>query len=156
MLSSVNLPAKRLKVKWSDKWYGPYKILSSHQHGTSYRLDLPKTMGKVHPVFHTLLLKPYKPNTIPGRAQPPPPKVVIGKHNEFVIEKILDLRIRNGRRKFLVRWEGYTADQDEWLDINELHHAKDLLNDFYQKYKIDPNPKNNAGIKTLAKGQLSK
>lgn len=37
------------------------------------------------------------------------------------MEKIVDQRTIKGRRQFLVRWKGYTADSDTWEQEKELN-----------------------------------
>lgn len=64
--------------------------------GVSVRLDLRGELGKVHPVFHVKLLRPYVVSEYewPGRQQPnrPAPELVEGEA-EWEVERIVDKRI---------------------------------------------------------------
>ncbi|XP_077105566.1 uncharacterized protein LOC143764162 [Ranitomeya variabilis] len=44
---------------------------------------------------------------IKGRVVPPPQPVVIDGQEQFVVEKIVDSRIRRNRLQYLIRWQGY-------------------------------------------------
>ena len=130
MLSPKNIRTSRPKEKWSDKYIGPYKVIKEVCPGSeAYLLDLPKSI-KIHPVFHTSLLVPHIPNVIPNREQPPPPPLMIEGENEYEIEKILDSKMSRNRLKFLVRWKGYTAAADEWIDEGYLEHSEELIAEF--------------------------
>ncbi|CAF3652948.1 unnamed protein product [Rotaria sp. Silwood1] len=55
----------------------------------------------------------------------------------FVVEKILDQRIRNGCIEYLLKWKGFDHDQNTWEDKDNLH-CPDLLKEFessLKKYK---------------------
>ena len=40
-----------------------------------------------------------------------------------------------GREKFLVRWKGYTAEEDTWESRENLENAKELVEEFERVYK---------------------
>ena len=53
--------------------------------------------------------------------------------NEWIVETIVDHRLRANCRKqiktnfeFLVRWEGFSPDDDEWLPYNAVCHLEAL------------------------------
>ena len=93
-------------------------------------LDLPQSM-KIHNVFHTDLLLPYKETEQYGTpfTRPPP---IIDNEEEYKIENILDARHHGRGRKlqYLVHWKGYPHSDDSWIDHKDLH-ASDLLKEFY-------------------------
>ena len=56
MLDSKNISTMRPLKKLDHKFYGPFQIISKV--GThAYRLDLPLSMKRVHPVFHVVRLR---------------------------------------------------------------------------------------------------
>jgi len=50
------------------------------------------------------------------------------------VEKILNKRIVRGKEKFLVRWKGYTAEEDMWESRENLGNAKELVEEFKREY----------------------
>ena len=90
-LRSVNVRTERQNRKLDWKQLGPFTVIE--RLGTqAYRLELPKSM-KIHPVFHVILLEPYKRSDIPGRTRDPPPPVIIDSEVEYEVEDILDAKI---------------------------------------------------------------
>jgi len=39
-----------------------------------------------------------------------------------------------GKEKFLVRWKGYTAEEDTWESRENLGNAKELVEEFEREY----------------------
>ena len=39
--------------------------------------------------------------------------------------------------KFLVRWKGFTAEEDTWKSRENLENVQDLLREFEQEYSRD-------------------
>ena len=73
LVSTKNIKSNRPKGKWTDKWIGPFPVVKeAHPDSDAYVLELP-TSYKIHNVFHTSLLLPYKDSTIKGKKLPPPP-----------------------------------------------------------------------------------
>jgi len=114
--------------KLSPKRYGPFKV-SQKISPVAMQLALPPSM-KIHNVFHTDLLLPYKETEQYGMpfTWPPP---IIDSEEEYEIENILDTRHYGRRRKlqYLVHWKGYLHSDDSWIDYKDLH-APDALADF--------------------------
>ena len=46
------------------------------------------------------------------------------------MEKIVDKRTFKGRTQYLVHWLGYAENERQWLDISDLGHCMDLIEDF--------------------------
>ena len=64
---------------------------------------------------------------------------------EYEIEKILDSKMSRNRLKFLVRWKGYTAAADEWIDEGYLEHSKDLIDQYNQSQSSKPTKRRRRG-----------
>jgi hypothetical protein len=131
-LRSVNVRTERQSRKLDWKRLGPFTVIE--RIGTqAYRLDLPKSM-KIHPVFHVILLEPYKESDIPGRVQEPPPPVVIEDDVEYEVEEILDSRISRRRLLYLVKWKGYPESENSWEPVINVKNASLLIKQFHAHY----------------------
>jgi len=51
------------------------------------------------------------------------------------VEKILNKRIVQGKEKFLVRWKGYTVEEDTWESRENLGNVKELVEEFEKEYR---------------------
>ena len=90
----------------------------------AYRLDLPSSFHRIHPVINVSQLKCYCGTTV---SLPDP--VVIDGLDEYEVAQILEHR-RVGRRQrleFLVSFVGYDQGANEWLPEANLEHAAELL-----------------------------
>jgi len=98
--------------KLSPKRYGPFKV-SQKISPVAMQLDLPKSM-KIHNVFHTDLLLPYKETEQYGTPYTRPP-LIIDSEEEYKIENILEARRFGKKRKlqYLVHWKGYPHSDDQ-------------------------------------------
>ena len=128
MLSTKNITSLRPKVKWSNKFMGPYTVVGQAG-ANAYKLDLPNSL-KIHPVFHTSLLLPYRESKIDNREQPPPPPVIIDNNVEWEVDKIIDSRMYYGHLQYLVKWRGYDNIASEWLWAEDLDHCTDIIDEF--------------------------
>ncbi len=137
-LLSRNIATNRPSRKLDHKRLGPFKIMQKIG-SSAYRLELPRAM-QIHNVFHVSLLEPHKPDTIPGRRNPPPPPIEIDNQPEYVVDRILDSRVRRKRLEYLVSWEGYTAEHNSWEPASYLTNAQATVNEFHQQNPDCPSP----------------
>lgn len=140
-LSSEHIRTTRPSKKLDHRRLGPFTItkkVSSH----AYKLELPKSMKSIHPVFHVRLLEPFIPNSIPNRRQPPPPPIEIDGNAEYEVSEILDSRKRRNRLEYLVEWTGYedSSEHRTWEPAENVANASDCLLDFHQRYPDKPGP----------------
>ncbi|XP_073435227.1 uncharacterized protein [Dendrobates tinctorius] len=133
-LSTKNLKMRVPSSKLGHKYIGPYKITKLVSN-VACRLQLPRSM-RIHPVFHVSLLKAATPNSFPGRSSPPAPVLIDGQE-EFVVERILDSRLRRDGVQYLVQWQGYSSEDNSWEPASNLH-APRLLRQFHQRYPGKP------------------
>jgi hypothetical protein len=135
-LESTNIPITRPSRKLASKRYGPMTIIE--QLGSSYRLKLYDKWKLIHPVVHESYLTPYvKPKYDIQRKRPPPPPVAVGSELEYEVDKILDSRKFHGKLKYLIRWKGYTEEEEEdsWEPKRNIH-AKELVRAFHKCYPM--------------------
>lgn len=137
MLKRTNIRTTRPSDKLDVKNLGPFKILEVINN-RSFRLDLPKSLSQLHPVFHVSLLEPYRPNTIPGRKEPPPLPVEVDGEKEYEVESIEYSRIRNRKLQYLVKFVGY--DDPEWQPAENLEHSPEMVATYHAKNPKNPGP----------------
>jgi len=149
LLSTKNIQLKHKGCsKLSARFIGPFTIVEKIN-PVAFKVDLPATMKKIHPVFHVSLLRKYKSRDPSGRdgrpAEPPPPPVAVDGEEEYEVERIVDRRERKIRTKknkhggkhrsyvveYLVRWKGYEKEHDEWLPLDHLQHCLDLVQEYH-------------------------
>jgi hypothetical protein len=122
--------AGELRVaKFMPRFDGPYKILETNEATSSVKLELPPG-SKVHPVFHTSLVLPYKENDpilFPSREfSKPNPVISDTGDTEYFVRDIVDER-RSGRGyKYLVQWVGYGEEENRWLGRKDLEDTEAL------------------------------
>ena len=119
----------RRSEKLTEHFVGPYKvkgIVSSN----AIELELPSPI-KIHPVVNVSRVRPYKPQVKGQKKIPPKPVIIKGEE----VEKIINKRMVRGREKFLVRWKGYTVEEDTWESRENLENAKELVEEFERMYK---------------------
>ena len=69
-----------------------------------------------------------------GQKKLPLKPVIIEGEKEFEVKKILNKRVVRGKEKFLVRWKGYTVEEDTWESRENLENAKKLVDEFEREY----------------------
>lgn len=141
LLSLKNIKTKRPSKKLDLKLAGPYPIIEnigSHAH----RLQLPPTM-KIHNVFHTSLLQPYRQPSYPTQNDLRPGPIEIDDDGEiYEISTILNSRNNphTGKLEYLIEWVGYEGDDSEtgWEPKENLVEADEYLADFHTRYPDKP------------------
>jgi hypothetical protein len=68
-----------------------------------------------------------------GRKQEPPGPVEMETGAETEFERILkERKTRGGVSEFLVHWQGFRNDEDEWLEEYDITHALEAIEEFRQ------------------------
>jgi len=135
LLSMKNLKWKmkgRRSEKLTEHFVGPYKVKGIVSSNT-IELELPKSI-KIHPVVNVSRVWLYKPQ-VEGQKKIPPKLLIIEGQKEFEVEEILNKRTIRGKEKFLVRWKGYTVEEDTWENRKNLENTKELVEEFERKYR---------------------
>jgi len=122
----------RRSEKLTEHFVGPYKvkgIVSSN----AIELELPKSI-KIHPVVNVNRVQLYKPQ-VEGQKKILPKLLIIKGQEEFEVEEILNKRMIREKKKFLVRWKGYMAEENTWENRENLENIKELVKEFKRKYR---------------------
>jgi len=124
------MKGRRLE-KLTERFVDPYKVKGIVLSNV-IELELPKSI-KIHPVVNVSRVRLYKPQ-MEGQKKIPPKLVIIEGEEEFEVEKILNKRTIRGKEKFLVRWKGYTVEENTWENRENLENAKELVEEFEREY----------------------
>jgi Chromo (CHRromatin Organisation MOdifier) domain len=136
-LNASDIQTTRPSKKLSHKRPGPFAIERQVGNG-AYRLRLPPSMSRLHPVFNVVKLTPAMvptDNPIPGRRiPPPPPPEIVDGEEEWMVEEILDSKVLINRKlRYLIKWKDFGIEHNSWEPWDNVH-APDLITDFYRKH----------------------
>ena len=143
-LSTANIRTQRPSKKLDHKQIGPYEILRKLG-PTSYELKLPESM-RIHPVFHSSLLRLDPDDPLPNQVIPPPPPIEVEGEEEWEVQEILDSRWYYGRLQYRVKWTGYETD-DSWYNADGFANSQELTAAFHNRYPNKPKPRQQ-GLRT--------
>jgi len=117
--------------KLTERFVGPYKvkrIISTN----AVELELPKTV-RIHPVVNVSRIRRYK-EQVQGQKKQPALPVIIEGEEEYEVEKIMNKRKRYSKWEYLVRWKGYTVEEDLWEKETNLKNAKEAVEEYEKEY----------------------
>ncbi|GMF21062.1 unnamed protein product [Phytophthora fragariaefolia] len=110
-------------TKFGPKWIGPYTIVRKiHYH--AYELNV-QAGNKLHPVFNTGSLKPYKE---PSRLSRPHDVILADGTVGQLVYRLLGKRRHKQRTKFLVEWVG--EEKPTWEPVENLTQVPGLIAEF--------------------------
>ncbi|CEH15898.1 FOG: Transposon-encoded proteins with TYA, reverse transcriptase, integrase domains in various combinations [Ceraceosorus bombacis] len=121
--------------KLGPKLAGPFPVLERIG-SRAYRLQLPAAWT-CHPTFHVSRLEPTRNTGDPRSAQRPPDDSWLAttdwrdKPAEYVVKAVMGARRVNAQLQYLVRWEGFSADDDTWEPATHLRHAPEAVRAFH-------------------------
>jgi len=111
------------------RYEGPFKVIEKLSEVT-FRLELPDKFRAIHPVFHASKLATYNEPTIVGQKESTPQPIIVDGEEEWVVEKILQHRVRGKTTQYLVRWKGFTRDWDTWERAGNLKNAQEKIKEY--------------------------
>ena len=118
---------KRATKKLTEKFIGPYvvrKIVSENV----VELELPVSL-RIHLVVNVRRIVKYQ-EQVEGQKKIPPPPIEVAGEKEYEVEEILDRQERRGKTKYLVKWKGYTAEENTWEGLENLKNAMEKVEEF--------------------------
>ena len=124
---NLGIPYRKLKPKRE----GPFEIIKVLSPWT-YQLRLPPTW-KIHPVFHALLLSPYKQNETHGPSFSTPPPDMVKGEEEYEVEAIVGHKGKGIWRRYLIKWKGYPSSENTWQTERSLSHARTILREYKRR-----------------------
>jgi Chromo (CHRromatin Organisation MOdifier) domain len=104
-----------------EKHIGPY-LISKIILPNVVELKLPPSF-KIDAPINVSCLQLYKPHTILGQQSTPQPPIEIEGKPEFIVEEILDSQLHCHKLEFLVKWEGYTDENNSWEPEDNCKNA---------------------------------
>ena len=118
---------KRVMKKLMEKFIGLYvvrKIVSENV----VELEL-LTSLKIYPVVNVRRIVKYR-EQVEGQKKIPLPPVEVASEKEYKVEEILDRLERRGKTKYLVKWKGYTAEENTWEKLENLKNVMEKIEGF--------------------------
>ena len=110
--------------KLAPVYFGPFKIVR-RANVNSYELDLPAN-SRAHRVINVEFFKDHQPRE--GELEDPPE--IEEDDAEYEVSHIVDKKIEHGKVLYLVRWKGYSPDDDTWEPEENLSNAPDAIEQF--------------------------
>ena len=115
---------------------GPFEIVKVIRPVT-YQLKLPPTW-KIHPVFHTTLLRQYKETDVYGANFPRPLPDIIEGEEVYKVEQILKHRKQGRGYQYYVAWKGYPISKALWEPEQVFSDDGDLLTSYKLNHHLWP------------------
>ena len=136
-LDGSDIQTTRPSKKLAHRFLGPYTV-ERRVGRYAYRLRLPRSMSRLHPVFPVVKLMPAPADPIPGRrSHPPPDPVLVEGEEHYEVEAILDSRVSRGRLQYLIHWKGYSYEHNSWENATSVHSPA-LVAEFYSAHPGAP------------------
>ena len=118
---------KRATKKLIEKFIGPYVVKKIVLENV-VELELPASL-RIHLVVNVRRIVKYR-EQVEGQKKIPPPPIEIAGEKEYEVEEILDRQERRDKTKYLVKWKGYTAEENTWEGLENLKNAMKKVEEF--------------------------
>ncbi|CAD6909432.1 unnamed protein product [Tilletia controversa] len=147
-----NIRTTRPMDKLDHKRLGPF-VIEQRVSENAYRLRLPPTLSRLHPVFNVQLLEPYIASPESMRARPTPQQLRVQLNDADMhdlpwrpVQQIMDVRKIGNRFDYLLRWHGLDSSEDSWRAYTDLSNSlEDLLRLFHRRNPAKPCPSSLSG-----------
>ncbi|KAE8914030.1 hypothetical protein PF003_g1323 [Phytophthora fragariae] len=117
--------------KLAPRFIGPYPVVKQVHHD-SYELRLSKGL-KLHPVFHTSLLKPYRSDE--SRSQNVN-KVILNDCSEGqLVREVIGHRRRKKKLQYRIWWLGEPREDATWEPVENLNQIPGLIDKYWDSKK---------------------
>ena len=130
-MSTENLHLKQVPArKLQKRFVGPFFVTKCIG-PVAYELELPEAW-KIHPVFHTSLLRLFQVSTWTRSQESAVEELELEVDDRsYEIEKLLRWRWigpsrRRRKREFLVLWQHYSIDDASWIPEANFDNPKDI------------------------------
>jgi Chromo (CHRromatin Organisation MOdifier) domain len=128
-LKRKNIKTQRPSKKLDHVNFGPFKI-KEKLGPVTYELELPEK-STIHPVFHAALLEKAPSGT------PVAKDLHLYPEQEdlcYEVEKVLDYQELGRNKWYLVKWKGFSSNENTWEPRkNLLPNCQPLLNQFHRQ-----------------------
>ena len=124
-LQLKNAPVRKLR----KRFVGPF-FVTKRIGPVAYELELPQTW-KIHPIFHTSLLRPFRTSTWSTIEESAVDELELEDDRSYEVEKLLRWRWsgpsgRRRKKEFLVLWAGYSIDDASWTPADNFDYPEEL------------------------------
>ena len=145
LLDNKNLDIRHkgyaVKNKLAPRFNGPYTIIKKHSKD-SYELAMPPGL-KIHPVFHTSLLKKYNKDENERRDNRVAKTLLNDGTIGQLIESVIGHRKVNNKMEYKIKWLGESKHQATWEPEINLTQAKGLINEYNSNRRKVGRPRRN-------------
>ena len=104
----------------------------------NYRLRLPESMKRIYPTFHVSLLEEAQ-RTTQTMEDFELDEEEVNYSDEYEAEEILDVKRTRGKPYYLIKWRGYTDEENTWEPVTHLTNCRELVHRFVKdKCQAEP------------------
>src|SRR5918992_348578 len=135
-LDASDTKMMRPSKKLAHRNLGPHPIVR-HVGSHAYRLCLPQSLSRLHPVFPVvkLILAPH--DSFNRRNRAPPPPEIVDDEEHYEVEEIIDSRFHCNKLQYLVKWKGFRYEENSWMNEGDIF-VPPLVRDFHQNHPGAP------------------
>ena len=128
-----HITTTRPSIKLDHRRLGPYRVIKKIG-PSSYLLNLPSYLSRLHPVFHVSLLEPYN-DPFPFRSHASPEPFTPADDPALSIDAILDARKVGHRYDYFVHWKGQSNSENSWIPLSDVPTSlNELIDRFHRRH----------------------